>query len=208
MGAGSKAPMDFLNKKGWHPGSFQNQQKKWKLEQEALAEQKRVEELRKEQARDRERHELDALATAAGLKPSVEKLEWMYQPGMKAGVDAERELGEERAREAALLGERRVDAASAAAATSAAAAVASSSRADAAAALQSFGTTGGPSSSAAGAPLRRPPPPPSASESWARMHSDPLFAIKAREAAARAAAATNPVAMDAVRAAVAAARKK
>ena len=96
MGAGSKAPMDFLNKKGWHPGSYQNQQKKWKLEQEALAEQKRVEELRKEHARDRERQELDALAAAAGLKPSVEKLEWMYQPGMKAGVDAERELDEER----------------------------------------------------------------------------------------------------------------
>ena len=71
MGAGSKAPMDFLNKKGWHPGSFQNQQKKWKLEQEALAEQKRVEELRKEQARDRERHELDALATAAGAEAAA-----------------------------------------------------------------------------------------------------------------------------------------
>ena len=197
MGAGSKAPMDFLNKKGWHPGSYQNQQKKWKLEQEALAEQKRVEELRKEHARDRERQELDALAAAAGLKPSVEKLEWMYQPGMKAGVDAERELDEERRREAALLGETKVEplgaaaagaGAGAGAATSATAAVASSSsRADAAAALPSFGA-GGPSSSSVPAARRAaPPPPPSASESGARMHSDPLFAIKAREAAARAA---------------------
>ena len=33
-----------------------------------------------------------ALAVAAGLKPSVEKLEWMYQPGMKPGVEAEREI--------------------------------------------------------------------------------------------------------------------
>ena len=145
MGAGSKAPMDFLNKKGWHPGSYQNQQKKWKLEQEALAEQKRVEELRKEHARDRERQELDALAAAAGLKPAGEKLEWMYQPGMKAGVDAEREMRDEeeqRRREAALLGETRVEplggAGAAAAPSSAAAAVASSSRADAAAALPSL----------------------------------------------------------------------
>ena len=174
MGAGSKAPMDFLNKKGWHPGSYQNQQKKWKLEQEALAEQKRVEELRKEHARDRERQELDALAAAAGLKPSVEKLEWMYQPGMKAGVDAERELDEERRREAALLGETKVEplgaaaagaGAGAGAATSATAAVASSSsRADAAAALPSFGA-GGPSSSSVPAARRAAPPqPPSARE--------------------------------------------
>ena len=65
---GKGGPLAFLNKKGWHPGNQRNQEKVWKKEQEALAEQKQMEEIRKQYEEQRQREELDAVAVAAGVK--------------------------------------------------------------------------------------------------------------------------------------------
>ena len=190
MGGGNKAPMAFLNKKSWHPGAFKNQEKKWKLEQEAKREEARVEEIKKRLLEEREKAELDALAVAAGVKVAPDRLDWMYRGGAAPEAEAEAEAAAKA--EAALLGNVVVEpgagVAPARVDTVVAPALASTS-----AALGS-----GPSA----------PPPPSANEAWARLHGDPLFAVKQREAAARAAARANPVVMDAVRAQVAAEKGK
>ena len=179
---GNKAPMAFLNKKGWHPGSFRNQEKKWKLEQAAKAEAARVEEIRKQLAETREKEELDALAIAAGVKPASERLDWMYQggPAEAAGDDAAARA------EAALLGAVAVEPTKLEAAAA---------RVDA---VTSAPALAGPSAAA----VAPGPAAHSANETWARLHGDPLFAIKQREAAARAALASNPAVRAAVRAAV------
>jgi N-terminal domain of CBF1 interacting co-repressor CIR len=64
---GKGGPLAFLNKKGWHPGSIQNQEKVWKREEEHLKELKKAEELRKQIAEEREKEELRAVAEAAGV---------------------------------------------------------------------------------------------------------------------------------------------
>ena len=63
--------MAFLNKKTWHPGSFQNQEEVWKREQEALREKRKLEELRKQIEEERGKEELLAVAEAAGVRPCV-----------------------------------------------------------------------------------------------------------------------------------------
>ncbi len=53
---------------GWHPGNQRNQEKVWKKEQEAIAEKKQVDELRKQYEEARQKEEVEAMAVAAGVK--------------------------------------------------------------------------------------------------------------------------------------------
>lgn len=51
---------------GWHPGSFRNTEKVWKKEQEAAAEDRKLEELRKQLEDEKKANEYVELAAAAG----------------------------------------------------------------------------------------------------------------------------------------------
>jgi hypothetical protein len=81
-------PLAFLNKKTWHPGRIQNQEKVWLKEQEAAKEQQKLEDLKKQIEEERAREELEALAQSAGVKKREEKLDWMYQGGVGAKFEA------------------------------------------------------------------------------------------------------------------------
>ena len=91
-------PLAFLNKKHWHPGRYQNQEKVWLKEQEAAKEQQKVDALKKQLEEERAKEELNALAAAAGVKVREEKLDWMYQGGVgaKTGADAKNTVTEEK----------------------------------------------------------------------------------------------------------------
>jgi cell division protein FtsL len=67
-------PLAFLNKKHWHPGRLQNQEKVWKKEQEAAKEQQKLEDLRKQIEEERAKEELNAMAAAAGVKVYVHRI--------------------------------------------------------------------------------------------------------------------------------------
>jgi hypothetical protein len=66
MGGG--APLAFLNKKTWHPGRMQNLEEVWKREQAAAAEQRKLEELRKQYEDERKNAEFTQMAENAGYK--------------------------------------------------------------------------------------------------------------------------------------------
>lgn len=66
--------LKFLNKKGWHTGSLRNIENVWKAEQKNDAEQKKLEELRKQIQEERERAEFRLLQEQAGLVPYVSLL--------------------------------------------------------------------------------------------------------------------------------------
>ena len=63
MGGG----LAFLNKKTWHPGSFRNQEEVWKREQKAEAEERKLEELRKQLVDERKKEEFSQIAHDAGI---------------------------------------------------------------------------------------------------------------------------------------------
>eukprot|EP00884_Botryococcus_braunii_P018768 jgi/Botrbrau1/5575/Bobra.97_2s0006.1 len=92
---GKGGPLAFLNKKGWHPGSIQNQEKVWKREEEHLKEMKKAEELRKQIAEEREKEELRAVAEATGVLKESTRLDWMYQGGMVAKQEADKRAEEQ-----------------------------------------------------------------------------------------------------------------
>ncbi|GAA6012963.1 hypothetical protein JCM11491_000922 [Sporobolomyces phaffii] len=94
---------DLNMKKSWHTGTFQNQERVWKKEQEALAERKKVQQLQKELEQERAVQELQRLQAEAGGGKREERVEWLYAaPAEGNGPNAE-EL------EAYLLGKKRVD---------------------------------------------------------------------------------------------------
>ncbi len=62
MGGG----LGFLNKKTWHPGRQSNQERLWKAEGDAAAEQRSLAELRKKIEEERGREELKQAAIAGG----------------------------------------------------------------------------------------------------------------------------------------------
>lgn len=98
MGAG-----DLNVKKSWHPRLQKNQEKVWQQEQEAEAERKKLEELRKEREQERQMQELQRLHEAAGGKKRAERVEWMYATPAASSGPSEAEL------EDYLLGKKRVD---------------------------------------------------------------------------------------------------
>ncbi|CBI17355.3 unnamed protein product, partial [Vitis vinifera] len=77
--------LKFLNKKGWHTGSLRNIENVWKAEQKHDAEQKKLEELRKQILEERERSEYRLLQEQAGLVPKQERLEFLYDSGLAVG---------------------------------------------------------------------------------------------------------------------------
>ncbi|KAG0488673.1 hypothetical protein HPP92_007484 [Vanilla planifolia] len=77
--------LKFLNKKGWHTGSLRNIENVWKAEQKHDAEQKKLEELRKQINEERERSEFRQLQEAAGLVPRQERLDFLYESGLAVG---------------------------------------------------------------------------------------------------------------------------
>ncbi|GAB4854586.1 hypothetical protein Ancab_023168 [Ancistrocladus abbreviatus] len=77
--------LKFLNKKGWHTGSLRNIENVWKAEQKHEAEQKKLEELRKQIQEERERSEFRQLQEQAGLVPTQERLEFLYDSGLAVG---------------------------------------------------------------------------------------------------------------------------
>nr|DAD24314.1 TPA_asm: hypothetical protein HUJ06_025778 [Nelumbo nucifera] len=77
--------LKFLNKKGWHTGSLRNIENVWKAEQKHEAEQKKLEELRKQIQEERERSEFRVLQEQAGLVPKQERLDFLYESGLAVG---------------------------------------------------------------------------------------------------------------------------
>uniref|UniRef100_A0A7N2LSD4 CBF1-interacting co-repressor CIR N-terminal domain-containing protein n=1 Tax=Quercus lobata TaxID=97700 RepID=A0A7N2LSD4_QUELO len=77
--------LKFLNKKGWHTGSLRNIENVWKAEQKRDAEDKKLEELRKQIQEERERHEFRLLQEQAGLVPKQERLDFLYDSGLAVG---------------------------------------------------------------------------------------------------------------------------
>ncbi|XAR65776.1 hypothetical protein NMG60_11010019 [Bertholletia excelsa] len=77
--------LKFLNKKGWHTGSLRNIENVWKAEQKHEAEQKKLEELRKQIQEERERSEFRLLQEQAGLVPKQERLDFLYDSGLAVG---------------------------------------------------------------------------------------------------------------------------
>lgn len=77
--------LKFLNKKGWHTGSLRNIENVWKAEQKHDAEQKKLEELRKQIHEERERSEFREIQKEAGLVPRQERLDFLYESGLAVG---------------------------------------------------------------------------------------------------------------------------
>lgn len=83
--------LKFLNKKGWHTGSLRNIENVWKAEQKHEAEQKKLEELRKQIQEERDRTEFRLLQEKAGLVPHQERLEFLYDSGLSVGKSSNSE---------------------------------------------------------------------------------------------------------------------
>ncbi|XP_064986679.1 uncharacterized protein LOC135668533 [Musa acuminata AAA Group] len=77
--------LKFLNKKGWHTGSLRNIENVWKAEQKHEAEQRKLEELRKQIQDEREKSEFRLLQEQAGLVPRQERLDFLYESGLAVG---------------------------------------------------------------------------------------------------------------------------
>ena len=77
--------LSFLNKKPWHTGSIQNQEKVWLVEQKQKDLEKRQEELRKKLKEERHIEELKRLEVESGLLPASHKdrMSWLYEWGNK-----------------------------------------------------------------------------------------------------------------------------
>jgi len=93
---------NLLLKKSWHPGLMKNQDRVWQEEKKALDERKKTEARLQEIKEERAKEELQRQLEAAGAKPKLDKVDWMYQ-GPSDGQGDSHEL------EAFLLGKRRID---------------------------------------------------------------------------------------------------
>ncbi|XP_013168277.1 PREDICTED: pre-mRNA-splicing factor CWC25 homolog [Papilio xuthus] len=72
---------DLNTKKAWHPSNYKNQERVWKAEQAAAQEKKRISELQRERAEERDREQLNEIAkrtAAGGSSPNDNRLHWMY----------------------------------------------------------------------------------------------------------------------------------
>lgn len=82
--------MDFLLKKGFHPGTFKNQERVQKREAEKKAEDERIKELQEQIEEERKREDLQRLYTGSvhgKNAKAVSGLEWMYSAPMQTGAD-------------------------------------------------------------------------------------------------------------------------
>ena len=86
---------DLNNKKSWHPNLQSNQRKVWAVEEEALKERKRIDQLMKERDEERQIQELQQLQEAMGGKKSLNRVDWMYSgPSDGQAVTSEEMKGE------------------------------------------------------------------------------------------------------------------
>ncbi|XP_013133890.1 PREDICTED: pre-mRNA-splicing factor CWC25 homolog [Papilio polytes] len=72
---------DLNTKKAWHPSNYKNQERVWKAEQAAAQEKKRISELQRERAEERDREQLNEIAkrtAGGGSSPNDNRLHWMY----------------------------------------------------------------------------------------------------------------------------------
>ncbi|EEF37212.1 pre-mRNA-splicing factor CWC25 homolog [Ricinus communis] len=164
--------LKFLNKKGWHTGSLRNIENVWKAEQKHEAEQKKLEELRKQIQDERERSEFRLLQEQAGLVPRQERLEFLYDSGLAVGKGSSSSAGGSgvafQALEEAVPTPNKTPNAS------------SSSHPSVPGALFED-------------------KPHSANDAWRKLHSDPLLLIRQREQEALARIKNNPVQMSLIR---------
>ncbi|KAE8714459.1 BTB and TAZ domain protein 3 isoform 1 [Hibiscus syriacus] len=172
--------LKFLNKKGWHTGSLRNIENVWKAEQKHEAEQKKLEELRKQIHEERERSEFRLLQEQAGLVPKQERLDFLYDSGLAVGKGASSSAAGGsgagfKALEEALPSSKATD-------------------------------SSANQSSAPGALFEDKPH--SANDAWRKLHSDPLLMIRQREQEALARIKNNPVQMAMIRKSVVEKKKK
>ena len=71
---GGKAPLAFLGKKSWHTKNLKNVERVWIAEEREKAEQRKLEELRKQIEEEREMVELRTLQEGAGMPKGPEKV--------------------------------------------------------------------------------------------------------------------------------------
>ena len=94
---------DLNLKKSWHPVLMSNQRKVWQEETKALEERKRIVQLQKERAEERQIQELQEMQESAGGKKRLNRVDWMYN-GPSTG-----QAGNTEEMEGYLLGKRRID---------------------------------------------------------------------------------------------------
>ncbi|KAK1297658.1 hypothetical protein QJS10_CPB15g01269 [Acorus calamus] len=175
--------LKFLNKKGWHTGSLRNIENVWKAEQKQEAEQKKLEELRKQIHEERERADLRLLQQQAGLVPREERLDFLYESGLAVGKGSSGGGGGFKALEAAVP-----------------TAATSSSK-------PPLPNDSSAASKAAGPGALFEEKPHSTNDAWRKLHSDPLLLIRQREQEALARIKNNPVQMSMIRKTVEAEKK-
>lgn len=158
--------LKFLNKKGWHTGSLRNIENVWKAEQKHEAEQKKLEELRKQIHEERERTEFRLLQEKAGLVPHQERLEFLYDSGLSVGKSSSSDGFK---------------------------ALEQFPKPDATDAPSSSASASKEGASVPGALFEDKPQ--SANDAWRKLHSDPLLMIRQREQEALAKIKNNPVKM-------------
>ncbi|PON78247.1 Pre-mRNA splicing factor [Trema orientale] len=162
--------LKFLNKKGWHTGSLRNIENVWKAEQKHDAEQKKLEELRKQIHEERERSEFRQLQEQAGLVPKQERLEFLYDSGLAVGK---------------------------ASASDGFKALEAFPKSDDGPSSSLSKQAAASSSAVPGALFEDKPQ--SANDAWRKLHSDPLLMIRQREQEALARIKNNPVQMAMIR---------
>ncbi|KAJ8729297.1 hypothetical protein PYW08_000878 [Mythimna loreyi] len=80
---------DLNSKKSWHPNTMKNQERVWKAEQAAAEEKKRMVELQRERAEERDRAELNSLMKHSSSPANDNRLSWMYdKPDKKVDQEA------------------------------------------------------------------------------------------------------------------------
>jgi len=89
--SGAKA-VAFLAKKSWHTGTIQHMEKVWKAEERAKQEKKKMEELRRELAEEREIDQLRKVQEEATGGYRKERVDFLYQQPMGSEVSAEEYL--------------------------------------------------------------------------------------------------------------------
>ncbi|KAK6923627.1 CBF1-interacting co-repressor CIR, N-terminal domain [Dillenia turbinata] len=171
--------LKFLNKKGWHTGSLRNIENVWKAEQKHEAEQKKLEELRKQIQEERERSEFRLLQEQAGLVPRQERLDFLYDSGLAVGK------GNNSSSDAPFK---------------------SLQPQPQPQQPESGGPSSSSSSTAVGALFEDKPH--SANDAWRKLHSDPLLSIRQGEQEALARVKNNPIQMDLIRKSVEAKKKE
>ncbi|XP_062513337.1 pre-mRNA-splicing factor CWC25 homolog [Corticium candelabrum] len=70
---------DLNMKKGHHPATMKNLEKKWLAEQKRDSEKKQIEQLQRELEEERAREDVKRQAVEAGLKKKSDRVDWMYQ---------------------------------------------------------------------------------------------------------------------------------